>query len=65
MTTYFVSVIYRGACTFQVEASDHREACDKAEAAFRNGDEPIVTGSEWEEYDEICDVITKWPDVKA
>jgi hypothetical protein len=50
---YCVPVVYRGQDNFIVEADSPEEAKTKAEAAFKNGDEPDVCGNEWEEVEKI------------
>ena len=52
---YEVPIIYRGQCTFIVDADSPDEAKERAEAKFKGGDQPDEMGNEWEEVDRVCD----------
>lgn len=49
-------VVYRGQCNFIVRASSPEEAAQKAEFAFKNGDEPTEMGNEWEEFERVGEI---------
>jgi hypothetical protein len=53
MKKYEVPIVYRGQCTFIVEAETPEQASDVAVAKFKDGDEPDVLDNEWEEVDRI------------
>lgn len=50
---YEVPVLYRGQCSFIVEAGSPTEAREVADARFKGGIAPDVLGNEWEEVDRI------------
>ncbi len=52
---YEVPVIYRGQCTFVVEADSPQEAKEKATVSFKGGVEPDTCGNEWEEIERVCE----------
>jgi len=54
---YEVPVIYKGQCTFIVDADTPDEAKAKAEFKFKNGDGVSEMGNEWETIDTICDPV--------
>lgn len=55
---YEVAIIYKGQSNFIVEADSPKEAREKAERRFKEGDTPDHTGGEWEEIDHICEPAT-------
>lgn len=54
---YEVPVIYRGQCSFIVEARNPLEARMRAEQAFRQGVEPDRFGNEWEKPEKIGEAL--------
>ena len=54
---YEVPIIYKGQCTFIVEADSPEQAKEKAEFKFKNGDGVDDMGNEWESIDQICNPV--------
>ena len=54
---YEVPVVYRGQCSYIIEADSPAEAKKVAEAQFKDGVEPDVLGNESEEVDRIGEPI--------
>ncbi len=50
---YLVPVCFRGLDNFLVEADSTQLAKAAAELAFKDGDEPVICGNEWQEVETV------------
>jgi hypothetical protein len=54
--TYEVPVVYKGQCSFIVEAETPEQAQELAESLFNNGDTPTALGNEWENIERFGEI---------
>lgn len=51
---YEVAIVYRGQCTFIVEADDPDAACAAARGRWEDGETADNLGADWEEVERIA-----------